>query len=171
MTFLHADGSTHASFNENSVVVLLELGEARVLLMGDAEAGGRKAPTTPPAAHSIEGLLLTCCREELAADVLVVGHHGSKTSSRREFLDAVGAETYIVSAGPTKYGSVTLPDPEIIAELESRGPVMRTDLNDSECGTREAKIGPDEDGRPGGCDNIRVTLGSEVVSTYWQAAD
>ena len=40
------------------------------------------------------------------------------TSSRTAFLDAVGATTFIVSAGPTRYGSVVLPDQEVI---ESRG--------------------------------------------------
>ena len=41
MTILHADGSKHASFNENSLVVRLDLGARKILLMGDAEAGGR----------------------------------------------------------------------------------------------------------------------------------
>ena len=41
MTFLYADGSHHSGFNENSLVTRLDLGARRVLLMGDAEAGGR----------------------------------------------------------------------------------------------------------------------------------
>ena len=60
----------------------------------------------------------------------MVGHHGSETSSRQAFLNAVGASTFIVSSGPTKYGSVTLPDAVVISELESRGQVFRTDTND-----------------------------------------
>lgn len=121
MTFLFADGSPRSSFNENSLVVRLDLGSRRVLFMEDAEAGGRKLPSTLPSDSSIEGKLLTCCVPDLKADVLVVGHHGSKTSSRKRFLDAVGAKTFIVSAGPTKYATVVLPDAEIIAELERRG--------------------------------------------------
>jgi len=89
---------------------------------------------------------------------MIVGHHGSKTSSRRALLNAVNASLFIVSSGPTKYGSVTLPDQEVIDELESRGQVFRTDVNDSACATNTAKIGPDSDGKAGGCDNIRVTL-------------
>ena len=91
MTFLYADGSNRPSFNENSLVVRLDLGSKRVLLMGDAEAGGRNLPSTLPSDSSIEGKLLTCCTADLKADVMVVGHHGSKTSSRVKFLNAVGA--------------------------------------------------------------------------------
>jgi len=47
--------------------------------------------------------LLACCETDLASHILVVGHHGSMTSSRRTFLNAVGASTFIVSAGPTSY--------------------------------------------------------------------
>ena len=43
MTFLHADGSSHSSFNENSLVLRLDLGEvtcptARIY----PESGGRR---------------------------------------------------------------------------------------------------------------------------------
>jgi len=126
--------------------------------MGDAEAGGRQSPSMLPAPTSIEGTLLACCTSDLAANVMVVGHHGSKTSSRKAFLDVVNATIFIVSSGPTKYGSVTLPDAEIINELQTRGQVFRTDINDQACATNPAKVGPDNDGRAGGCDNIRITI-------------
>ena len=126
--------------------------------MGDAEAGGRHPPSHEAADDSIEGLLLDCCEAELAADILVVGHHGSMTSSRSVFLDAVGADTFIVSSGPRRFGSVVLPDQEIITELESRGTVFRTDTNDVACGTETQKIGPDNDDEPGGCHNIQVRI-------------
>ena len=158
MTFLYADGSDHSSFNENSLVVRLDLGSHRVLLMGDAEAGGRSLPSTKPKSSSIEGKLLTCCAADLKADVLVVGHHGSKTSSRTAFLDAVGAHLFLVSAGPTKYATVVLPDDEVISELEQRGQVFRTDLDDGACAASSEKVGPNADGKPGGCDNILVTI-------------
>lgn len=83
MTFLYADGSKHADFNENSLVVRVDLGSHRVLLMGDAEAGVRALPSA--AARSTEGALLACCKADLKAEVLVVGHHGSKTSVTRHF--------------------------------------------------------------------------------------
>ena len=60
-------------------------------------------------------------REELAAQVLVVGHHGSRTSSRRAFLDAVGASVFVVSSGPKKYRGVVLPDTDVIANSRAEG--------------------------------------------------
>lgn len=41
MTLLHVDGSPRSDLNENSLVVMLELGNVRILLTGDA--GGRSA--------------------------------------------------------------------------------------------------------------------------------
>jgi beta-lactamase superfamily II metal-dependent hydrolase len=168
MTFLYADGSKHASFNENSLVVRLDLGSHRVLLMGDAEAGGRQPPSTKPKPSSVEGELLVCCKVDVKADVLVVGHHGSKTSSRTTFLDAVGAQIFIVSAGPTKYATVVLPDDEVVSELEERGEVFRTDDDDEACAMSSDKVGPKADGKPGGCDNVLVTIPANgpVVAEY-----
>src|SRR5207344_2486619 len=79
MTILHADGASSVEPNANSLVVRLDLGSTAVLLMGDAEAGNRADPSTPPASGSVEAELLACCIADLAAQVLVVGHHGSKT--------------------------------------------------------------------------------------------
>ncbi len=174
MTFLHVDGSATTHFNDNSMVVRLDLGPHRVLLAGDAEGGGgRKPPATPPTATSIEGKLLECCSAALKSDVLVVGHHGSRTSSRVAFLDAVGAQHFIISSGPTKYGSVVLPDDDVVAELLRRGQVFRTDLNDAQCPSTAAKIGPDNDGKPGGCDNILISLpsGRAITAGYAQWTD
>ncbi len=53
-----------------------------------------------PSSSSIEGKLLNCCKEDLKSDILVVGHHGSKTSSRKLFLDAIGAKMFILSSDP-----------------------------------------------------------------------
>jgi competence protein ComEC len=173
MTFLHADGSKRSSYNENSLVVRLDLGPHKVLFMGDAEAGGRKSPTETPAASSIEGKLLACCLSELKADVLIAGHHGSMTSSRAKFLDAVGAKVYVVSSGPTKYAQVTLPDEPVISQFEARGTVLRTDLDDDACAAAEDKIGPDADGKAGGCDNILITLPASgaITGEYSQVAE
>jgi competence protein ComEC len=160
MTFLHADGANRPSFNANSLVVRLDLGPVRILLTGDSEAGGRASPATPPAASSIEGILLACCGQALAADVLIAAHHGSQTSSRRAFLDAVMATVYVVSSGPMRYSGIQLPDAAVIAELGLRGELFRTDVEDAACGQRADKIGPPADGRPGGCSNVRLTIRS-----------
>lgn len=173
LTVLHADGNRTNQYNEASVVVRLDLGGRRILLPGDAEAGGRKPPTDPPNPRSPEGELIACCADALRADILVAGHHGSKTSSRTAFLDAVGASTYIVSAGPTRYASVTLPDREVVDQLERRGTVWRTDLDDPGCKANGAKIGPDNDGKPGGCDNIRILIdpAGRMTADYFRPAD
>jgi competence protein ComEC len=173
LTFLHADGSRQSSYNANSMVARLTLGTRVILLPGDAEAGPRVAPSTPPTARSVEGQLLRCCGALLRADILVAGHHGSTTSSRAAFLDAVGAAHYIVSSGPTRYGSVTLPDAAVIAEFMGRGTVWRTDVNDTSCALNPAKIGRDADGKPGGCDNIRIAIAADgtVTPEYIRRAD
>jgi beta-lactamase superfamily II metal-dependent hydrolase len=173
MTVLHANGNQTNQFNEASVVVRLDLGRRRLLLPGDAEAGGRRPPSDAPNPASIEGELIACCAQALRADILVAGHHGSKTSSRTAFLDAIGASQYIVSAGPTKYATVTLPDREVVDALDRRGTVWRTDLDDPACKTNAAKIGPDNDNKPGGCDNVRILIDAagNVAADYFRPAD
>ena len=98
MSFLYRDATAHSDPNENTVVVRLDLGGGRVLLAGDAEAGARQTPSVPPQPQSIEGQLLACCAAALKAEVLVVGHHGSLTSSRKAFLNAVGASIFVISS-------------------------------------------------------------------------
>lgn len=173
LTVLHANGTMTSQFNEASVVVRLDLGRRRVLLPGDAEAGGRRPPSDRPSPSSIEGELIACCASALRADVLVAGHHGSKTSSRTAFLDAIGASHYIVSAGPTRYATVTLPDREVVEEMDRRGTVWRTDLDDPACKISPAKIGPDNDNKPGGCDHVRILIDSagNIAADYFRPAD
>lgn len=170
MQFLHIDGGQHASFNENSLVVMMNFGETKVLFMGDAEAGARANwADGSPETTSIEAALLACCTAEIDADVLIVGHHGSRTSSRSDFLDAVSAQVFVVSSGPTRYGSVTLPDQIVIDELESRGELWRTDVDDEACGQEDEKVGQDADGRPGGCTSIQLAVGpgSLLSASIW----
>lgn len=172
MRFLHASGTKHASYNENSLVVRFNLGTHRILFMGDAEAGKRDNWTNnAPKDNSIEDLLLTCCTSALRSDILIAGHHGSRTSSRKDFLDAVQASTYVISSGPKKYGSVVLPDAIVVTELDARGDLFRTDLNDSACANDTSKIGPDNDGKAGGCDNIRITLDNNISTQYINLSD
>lgn len=172
MRFLYTSGTKHSSFNENSLVVRVDLGGYRVLLMGDSESGNRDSWSNGvPKDNSIEGILLACCSAELRSDILVAGHHGSQTSSRNDFLDAVQASTYVISSGPKKYGSVILPDAIVVTELESRGSVLRTDRDDVACANDSSKVGSDADGKPGGCDNIRITLTNSINADYFNLTD
>jgi competence protein ComEC len=145
-TILHAEAKALKDPNQNSVVISVELGTVRMLLVGDAESGDRRDPTYP--VGDVEEYLIDHHAKEIRSDILQVGHHGSKTSSRRAFLSAVHAHVALVSSGPKRYGKVTLPDAEVIDELKSEGmTVLRTDEHDGDCA----------DG-PGGCDSWVITI-------------
>ena len=62
------------------------------------------------------------------ADVLKVGHHGSKTSSIQPFLDAVSPSVAIISAGyENSFGH---PHPDVLKRLAGlHAAVLRTDLD------------------------------------------
>jgi competence protein ComEC len=85
--------------------------------MGDAERGE-------------ESWLLKHERTLLAADVLKVGHHGSRTSSGNDFLDAVRPALALISVGAgNSYGH---PDSGVLRALARHGTVvLRTDREGS----------------------------------------
>jgi competence protein ComEC len=64
----------------------------------------------------------------LHADVLKVGHHGSRTSSTESFLEAVSPSVALISAGyENSFGH---PHPDVLARLSARrAAILRTDLN------------------------------------------
>ena len=59
-------------------------------------------------------------------DVLKVGHHGSRTSSTEEFIDAVSPSLALISAGfENSFGH---PHPLVVARLQARQiEILRTD--------------------------------------------
>jgi competence protein ComEC len=155
-TILHANAKGGADMNQSSIVLALELGGIRVLLVGDAESGPRKDPSYPPG--DVEEYLITSYPKEIRADILQVGHHGSKTSSRRAFLDMVRPGLALVSAGPKRYGKAVLPDPEVIEALGHVGAkILRTDERDADCPVT-GRIGGDSG--PGGCDSWVIMVGT-----------
>ncbi len=173
MTIVYGNAERRPNPNANTVVIRLDHGSNRILFAGDAEGGGRADPSNAPTASSIEGKLVACCRAALKADVLVVGHHGSKTSSRKAFLDAVGATTFVISSGPHAYSKKVLPDFDIVAELNARGTIFQTDIDDEACESEENKVGPDVDESPGGCDNIVIAVptSGQIMTAYNRIAD
>jgi competence protein ComEC len=114
--FLAPDSAWTASLsdpNEASTVALIEYGDTRFLLMGDAE-------------QSEEGWLLGHAYGDLRADVLKVAHHGSSTSTTDEFLRAVQPSLAVISVGAGNlYGH---PSEDVLASLGRAGArTMRTD--------------------------------------------
>jgi competence protein ComEC len=100
--------------NNDSLVVRLQYKERSILLPGDAEKQVEYTILSEPDAA------------ELHADVLKVGHHGSKNSTMPEFLKKVAPEVAIISAGEENpYGH---PSPELLERLrESGARILRTD--------------------------------------------
>jgi competence protein ComEC len=153
-TILHAEPKARPEINTASIVLAVELGGTRLLLVGDAPSGPRRPPSDPPG--DVEAFLLDHHAAELRADILQVGHHGSKTSTRRAFLAAVAPRVALVSAGPKVYGHTVLPDQDVIDELARQHvAVLRTDERDGACPVR-SRMGGDDG--PGGCDSWILTI-------------
>ncbi len=84
--------------NNKSIVFKLVYGDFSMLFMADAESEVEKELLEEDA--------------DLSADVLKIGHHGSKTSTTDEFLDKVNPKYAVVSCGNGNdynhpYGAVT----------------------------------------------------------------
>jgi competence protein ComEC len=115
--FLAPDSAWAASLpdaNDASAVALVDFRGVRFLLVGDAE-------------RAEEEWLLANARDDLQADVLKVGHHGSRTSSTPAFLAAVRPRVALVSVGlGNEYGH---PSPDVMGRLAAAGAdVLRSDL-------------------------------------------
>ena len=101
-------------YNDTSILLHVQYGTTAALLAGDAtELSERIAIKAFPDHY-------------LRANVLKVGHHGSKTSTSNRFLSAVKPELAVVSVGAENgYG---LPDESVLQRLLDAGArVLRTD--------------------------------------------
>ena len=118
LRFLAPDSTWTAALtdaNLASTVLRIEFGSVSMLLVGDAERPEE------------QWLLEHTSPDLLRADVLKVGHHGSKTSSSPEFLDAVQPRLALVSVG--RGNSYGLPSPQVIEAYRNRRiPLLRTDV-------------------------------------------
>ena len=93
------------SLNNNSVVCRLDHKDVSFLFTGDAEA---------PAEENLiqRGVNLAAC-------VLKVGHHGSRSSTTAPFLSAVSPRYAVIQSGPdNSYGH---PHDEVLGRLQARG--------------------------------------------------
>ena len=92
--------------NALSCVLRISNGQTAALLTGDIE-------------QAQEALLVQTQASSLAADLLLVPHHGSRTSSSAPFLDAVRPRYALVQAGyRNRYGH---PAPSVLARYREQG--------------------------------------------------
>ncbi|RQR28003.1 MULTISPECIES: DNA internalization-related competence protein ComEC/Rec2 [unclassified Burkholderia] len=101
--------------NERSCVLRIDAGGTSALLTGDIEARAERR-------------LVAGSRDALAAQILVVPHHGSRTSSVEPFLDSVGPRVAVFPVGyRNRFGH---PHRTVLARYEARGiPLPRTDCD------------------------------------------
>ena len=106
-----------APANNDSMVLRVAFGATSVLLEGDAEAPIEQAMVGEP---------------NLASTLLKVGHHGSITSSRPDFLARVAPTWAVISCGlHNRYGH---PRHEVLEELQdAKVRTVGTDLNGASC--------------------------------------
>jgi len=103
--------------NNDSLVLHMAYGATSVMLEGDAEAPIEQAMLAEPG---------------LQSTLLKVGHHGSVTSTRPEFLARVDPQWAVISCGlHNRYGH---PRQEVLEELQAAHVrTYRTDLNGATC--------------------------------------
>lgn len=100
--------------NDNSSVIYTEFDNHKFLFMGDA---GVKVEQDLIEKYNLQDI-----------DVLKVGHHGSKTSSSKNFIDEINPNYSIISVGKNnRYGHPK----ESVLDILSNSKIYRTDLDGS----------------------------------------
>jgi len=109
----YLSGRVISNRNSGSIVVMVQSGNIKFLLTGDLPL-------------SEEEKLMQDV-SDLHADILKAGHHGSKTSTGAEFLQAVDPDYVVISAGrDNPYGH---PHYRVVREVERQGAtLLRTDI-------------------------------------------
>ena len=106
--FVHPEAESLFEGNNRSCVLRIESRYGRVLLPGDLAAKAERA--------------LVRHAYPLQAEVLVVPHHGSKSSSTEQFLDAVQPRMALFPVGyRNRYRH---PHPSVVARYQERGIVL-----------------------------------------------
>ena len=100
--------------NDNSNVIYTKIDGYKFMFMGDAGIDKEKDILEK---YNISDI-----------DVLKVGHHGSKTSSGKEFINEINPKYSIISVGKNnRYGH---PNKEVLENLEN-SKIYRTDMDGS----------------------------------------
>jgi len=113
LEILSPENPDEEKLNDASIAARLTFGEISFLFAGDAEVPSEKK--------------MLEAGYNLKSTVLKAGHHGSSTSTSKEFLEAVSPEAVVIMCGAgNTYGH---PHKETLAKLEAAGiKVYRTDL-------------------------------------------
>lgn len=99
--------------NNNSLVTMISYGDIKALFTGDSE-------------RPVEAELIYNKSKNLKADILKVGHHGSRNGTSNEFLKAVNPSVAVIQCG--KDNSYGHPHKEAIDRLENANiEILRTD--------------------------------------------
>ena len=114
LDFLAPVKDNYENTNDYSAVIKLTHGNTKFLFTGDAEKTSEKD--------------ILNSNVDLSSNILKVGHHGSHSSSSKEFLDKVNPKMAIISCGKNNdYGH---PHKETMKELKKRNiEVYRTDID------------------------------------------
>lgn len=108
------NNNDYGNENDNSSVIYTELNNHKFLFMGDAGVGVEQDLLEK---YNIQNI-----------DVLKVGHHGSKTSSSKSFIDEITPKYSIISVGKNnRYGH---PNDSVLETLED-SKIYRTDQDGS----------------------------------------
>ena len=100
--------------NDNSNVIYTELNGYKFMFMGDASINNEKEILNK---YNLPDI-----------DILKVGHHGSRTSSGKEFINEINPKYSVISVGKNnRYGH---PNKEVLNTLEN-SKIYRTDENGS----------------------------------------
>lgn len=111
---------TEGDDSNDGIIVSLQSGDYRMMIMGDADFEAENQIMWDSSVNDI--------------DCLVIGHHGSKYSTSKEFLERTNPETAIISSGYNPYGH---PSDEVIDRLTDKNVVIyRTD----QVGSIEIKV-------------------------------
>ena len=138
-SILHPGPEFAARGNESSCVLKVEAGDSSLLVTGDIERRGESAVLGQP----------------IAADVVVVPHHGSATSSSQAFVSRVGARYAVVSAAyANRWG---FPRAEVRERWEQSGAVV---VVTGDAGAVSVELAP---GR------LAVAAERDGVHRYWHA--
>ena len=104
------NNNDYGNENDNSSVIYTELNNHKFLFMGDAGVGVEQDLLEK---YNIQNI-----------GVLKVGHHGSKTSSSKEFIDEISPEFSIISVGKNnRYGHQN----KEVLDILSKSKIYRTD--------------------------------------------